>query len=144
MKLKINKTTIAALFFIFLMAGSTAVYSLLQAIKPQNGSSIELPTSNIIDYDLTVEQKSYLLRNGKTVIEARYYTGCTECQLSYLESLANQYSDQVILEELLTNKYEITIISYFGQEDLANATQNQIFNSLCKLMVSPPPICVRV
>jgi hypothetical protein len=143
MKMKINKRMIAAVFFIFLMAGSTAVYSLLQAFRPQS-QTIELPTSNIINYDLTVEQKSYLLGKGKTIIEARYYTGCVECQLSYLGSLANQYSDQVILEELLSDKYEITIISYFGQKDLTNATQDKIFSSLCELMVSPPPICVRV
>jgi len=144
MRLKISKQIFLAIFFIFLMVGSTVVYSLLQVFRPLQ-QEIELPKSNIIDYELTPEQESYLLANGKTVIEFTYNLTCVECldQKALLEGLTNQFSDQLFLQEILAGSSSLTMISRYGQEDLKNITQEAIINALCNLMTNPPVGCIR-
>jgi len=144
MELKISKRVVIAIIFIFLMAGSTLTYILLQAFTPAK-SGVELPSSAIIDYELTQEQESYALAYGKTIFRFTYNLTCTEClnQKSLLESLANQFSDQVILEEIKAGSSSLAITSRFGEEDLKNITQNSVIDSMCRLMVSQPIGCIR-
>ena len=145
MKLKISKTTILAMFFIFLMVGSTLAYSILQVFSPSE-PGIELPEGNIIDYELTSEQEIRLLTNGKTILRFEYYLTCVECldQKTLLEGLTNQFSNQILLQEILTDdSTSLTITSRYGQEDLKNITQDTVIDSLCSLMADPPVGCIR-
>ena len=144
MKLKISKTFILSIFFIFLMVGSTVVYSLLQVFSPTK-QGLELPKSNIIDYELTPEQKSYLLANKKTILEFTYSLTCVEClnQKALLEGITNQFSDQLFLQETLASDSSLAITSLYGQQDLKDITQEAVIDTLCNLMAVPPPGCVR-
>lgn len=125
------------------MVFSTFAFSLLQSFSPVE-KPITLPEENIINYELTPEQESILLQNGKTIAKFYYYSGCVECttQLSFLESIANQFSNQIILQETLSNRTSLTIIGYYGQENLINATQEEIFDTFCELMINPPVACI--
>lgn len=143
MKLKLPKLKVAAMFLIFIMVFSTFAFTLLQSINPPQGE-VKLPEGNIVKYELTIEQEKLALNLGKTIAKFYYYNGCLECasQLGFLESAANQFSDQVIVEEILTDKTtSLSITSYYGQRMLTNATQEQMLDAFCELMIKPPIIC---
>jgi len=116
---------------------------LLQSFSPAQ-KQITLPEENIINYELTPEQENLLLQNGKTIAKFYYYSGCIECtnQLSFLESMANQFSNQIILQQVLSERASLTIIGYYGHRNLVNATQEEIFDVFCELMIDPPITCI--
>jgi len=142
--MKISKHSFLAMFFIILMLVSTFAYTFLRSVNNPT-KKITLPEQNIIDFELTADQEVYAYSQGKTVAKFYYYSGCLECseQLSFLESLANQFSDQVILEEILTKDgtHKLTITSYYGQRNLDDATDEEILDVFCELMVRPPVMC---
>jgi len=131
------------------MLGSSLAYSFLQAMRPTE-QEIEIPEKNIIDYALTVEQENRLLREGKTIIKFYHSLACLDC-LDYknlVEQLANDFSDQIFLEEIITknsveNLPKITFMSYYKQEDLFRPTQEQLIDVLCDVMIKPPIACIR-
>ncbi|MDI6798863.1 MAG: hypothetical protein QMD12_02610 [Candidatus Aenigmarchaeota archaeon] len=148
MEVKISKTVIA-LVFIFLMVGSTIAYSILKSLglTGQTGYAVKLPEKNIIDYELDIETEKFLLDRGVTIVKLYYVQACPEClrQKSFLESFANQYSNQIILEEILSNKTtsipNLIISSYRGQRILENATDEEMIDAFCDLMLKPPVGC---
>lgn len=144
LKIRLPKKRFLAIFFAILMLFSTFAYSFLQSIRPVR-EEVELPKENIINYELSVEQESLALRNGKTIATFYYYAGCLECsqELSFLESMARQFPDQIILEEILgqENIKSLSITSLNGQESFTNATQDQIFDAFCDIMIRPPIVC---
>src|SRR3972149_3403273 len=100
MKLKI--TTVAAILFIVLMLGSTIAYSFIQAVNFGLGggsANVELPSSNLVDYGLSIEQEQLALSQDKTIIKYSYSTSCVECLslAGQLEGLASQLGSQVII-----------------------------------------------
>jgi len=148
MGVKISKTAVIALIFIFLMLGSTVAYNILQSFR-QTGYAIKLPEKNIIDYELGIDTENYLLERGMTIVKFYYIQACLECssQKYSLESFADQYSNQIILEEILSNKTSGTfpsliISSYRGQKVLENATDVEIMDAFCDLMFQRPLDCV--
>ena len=144
MKLKLPKMKVAAIFLIFIMLFSTFAFTFLQSVNPPAREEVSLPESNIIDYELTIEQERLALNLGRTISTFYYYNGCLECtnQLSFLEYMAEQFPDQVIVERILTEgTTSLTITSYNGQKLLTNATQEEMFDVFCELMIKPPIVC---
>jgi hypothetical protein len=69
--------------------------------------------------------------------------GCQE-QKTYLEYITNQNSGKIILEELTDNNVnapKANIRSQKGSDELVNATSDDVYDSLCNLMVYPPVDC---
>lgn len=136
-----KKTAFIGLILIVLMLGSTVAYSFLQSVS--SGS----PKNNIIDFELNREQENELILNKKTVLKFYYSLDCDVCmkQKSFLEELAKSenYKNQLIVERILANVTEpsLTIISGYGGKFLANATEDEILDALCELMISPPTEC---
>ena len=144
------KSAIAGIVIIALMLGSTLAYSVLQSVK--SGATITgevtLPTTNIVDHEMTTEQETKLLGMGFTLLKLQYNLVCENClsQLHYLESLTSSqnYKSQIILEEISTKDVtspKLEIISMYGQNSLNNATQDKIIESVCNLMIQPPLDC---
>lgn len=147
MKIRISKTAIIAIIFIFLMAGSTIALGIQRLIEP-TGSAINLPETNIIDYELGIREEEYLINKGVTVVKFYYLQNCLDCykQKTFLESFANQYSNQILLEEVLSSQpsgtYPLTIVkSYSGQRSFTNATNDDVTDALCDFMIQPPAMC---
>lgn len=139
-----KRTSIIAIFFMLLMLVSTFAFSFLQSTMSPSSEEVELPEKNIIDYELTVEQENLAFSRGMTIAKFYYYIGCMECnnQLSFLDYMAKQFSDQIILEELTTNRTtSLNIKSYYGEKNFLNATQDQMFKAFCDLMAKPPITC---
>ncbi len=146
MKLKFNKTLVLALIVMFLMVGSSVIYGFLQVITPASQESqVELPSTNIVDYELTPDQVALLLRKGKTVMRYEYSLNCMEClsQKTLLEQLTNQFPDQIYLQEIVTNSVSLKMNSYYGEKTIKNITQDTVVDGICQLMTSPPVGCVR-
>ncbi len=143
MKIKINKTILITLIMIFLMLGSSIILGIETLLNP-TGSAIRLPEKNIIDYELGINEEKFLLSRGVTIVKAYFPKNCLDCLAikNYLENFVNQNSNQIIMQELESNTSKIIIKSYRGQNILENASQEEIFESFCELMLQPPAQCV--
>jgi hypothetical protein len=141
------KTTYLGLFLIILFFASTLAFAGLQSFYYKE-EKIEIPTQNIINYELNPEQESYLMENGYTIIKFEYSVNCLNCleQKNFLEQIANSpfFKNQVFLQEILTTTTipKIKIASMYGQKILEDETQEKIIDSLCELLVNPPVQCV--
>lgn len=136
--------SIIALFLIFIMVGSSVAFSILQSVRTPK-AELELPNTNIINYELKPEVENYLIQNGRTIIRLDYALACVEClnRKAFLESAANQFSDQIMLVEIVTTESipSLTATSIYGQRSLSNVTEEEIVDVLCELMVKPPVFC---
>ena len=146
MKIRLSKNTIAALVFILLMGGSSVAYAFLRVFSP-TGYAIKLPKTNVIDYELGSREEEYLITRGVTIVKFYYSQGCFECisQKNFLESFATRNSPQVLLEELKGNATSfprVIITSYRGRRTFTNATNDEVLDGLCDLMLRPPIDCV--
>lgn len=151
MRIRFDKKKYGSLILMFLMLGSTIAYSGLQAFRawrrPEENANVpELPASNIVDYEITTEQRNYMLRIGRTILEYRYQLACVECgnQRAYMEAVAREFPDQMFVEEIVdaaANEPTLLITSYYGNEALTNPSNEEIFDALCTLMMDPPIAC---
>ncbi|MDI6806666.1 MAG: hypothetical protein QMD14_02510 [Candidatus Aenigmarchaeota archaeon] len=133
------KPAYAALILILIYLGS------LVMINPF-GPSLSLPKENIINYKLTEEQEDYAIKLGKTVIAFEYDEACEPCveQKVFLEKIAREQKNQIILQEIsmdLTNSTRLRFVSYYGEKFLRNPSENEIWDTLCLLMINPPTYC---
>lgn len=156
MKIKLggpNRKKYVSLILIVLMVGSTLAFSALQAfqswLQPNVGGGAatpELPSNNVVEYAITAEQRNYMIRLGRTVIEYRYKLACAECanQRGYVEAAARDFPSQVFVQEIIDNSANnstLTMTSYYGDKQLANPSFDEMFEALCELMVEPPVQC---
>jgi len=151
MKIRFDKKKYASLILIFLMAGSTLAYGVLQAFRgwtqSNGGAKVPyLPETNVVNYEITAEQRSYMLQLGRTILEYRYKLGCTECvnQQAYIEAAAREFPNQIFVQELVdstANNPTLSMISYYGSKSLTNPSNEGIFDALCELMLQPPIRC---
>lgn len=148
MKLKI-KAAHVGIVLLGLMLSTSFTYVILQKIyyNPSQ-QKVELPTINVINYKLSIDQQNVLLSDGKTILTYRYNDiTCGYClqQKQYLEQLAtsSKLSDQLFLEILISDieTPTLTLTSYYGQQELTNATNDQIFSGLCQLLINKPIEC---
>lgn len=144
MKLKFKASWIG-LFLIATMLFSTFAFAVIQSFYPNQDA--QLPESNIIDYQLDTNLRDALIQYGATVITFEYNLGCNNCvnQKGALEFFANEYKQQIWLEEITDESLDmskITISSVYGDDSLVDANETQIVSSLCNLMVAPPTSCV--
>jgi hypothetical protein len=140
-------STIIGIFFIFLMSGSTIAYTLLSAFKnEEKKEEVSLPKANIVYEELNETVENLAVTNGKIIVKLYYNALCVGCQeqKTYLEYITNQNSGKIILEELTDNNVnapKANIRSQKGSDELVNATSDDVYDSLCNLMVYPPVDC---
>lgn len=150
--MKFNVMTIVAIIFIIIMMGSTIAYVFIQAYQFGTGPSstsakATLPGTSIIDYELSIDQESLALSQGKTVIKYSYSPTCTKCLTieNQLEGVVNQLGSQVFLERLImqnTNQTDVlTMTSSQNSKIYDNPTTNNIIDGMCSVLVQPPLDC---
>lgn len=142
--------TIAALIFIVLMAGSSVAFVFIQAAQlglTGGSTAVSLPTTNIIDYELSASQTQLALQQSMTIIKYSYSSTCTQCLTvaNQLEGVANQFNTQIYLENLASqtsnNTSVLTFTSSQGSKIYNNPTTNNIIDGLCATLVQPPVDC---
>lgn len=148
MKVKISKRTwviAGTIFVIAFFLFETVAIGFLQFGGRLSNPKQELPESNIIDHELSVEEENTLIGNGITLVKFYFSNNCLECmnQRTYLEFLANNYKDQIFLEELISSRTDqvlptVLISSIRDTQTFSNITNDELTNKLCDLMVQPP------
>jgi hypothetical protein len=140
-----------SILLLLIMVLSTITGFALQAMTTGNRDTgqdtVELPGTNIIDYELTAEQKDQLVRDGKTVMEYRYQLACDNCtaERGYLGAFVNEYPDQLFLQEIADNtapQSRLEISSFYGRRLLTSPTPDDMLEALCGIMADPPVRCV--
>ncbi|MEM5836293.1 MAG: hypothetical protein QXR09_02045 [Candidatus Aenigmatarchaeota archaeon] len=148
-----KKSVLLGWMLILLVLSSTLIY-LISSLLIQPS----LPTGNIVEYELDIQQKNLALRQGRVLMEFFYGRNCKDCQekISILESIANKYPDKVFLEKVLLDEtptrlhligFNITEnVIYLQEKDLEeeNVTEENIMNLLCEIMLYPPVECVKI
>ncbi|MBI5871967.1 hypothetical protein HZB88_02680 [archaeon] len=138
-----NKSAIIGIFIIAIMFGSTFAYGILQSVR----SPVEVPKSNIIEYRLDPRLRYAFVNGGATILSFDYNFECENCyeQKNFLESMANEYKEQIFLEEILNEtltKSKLIVESKLGNKTFYNPSENETFDAICDLMLAPPTICV--
>jgi len=147
--MNIDRKKSLSMLFIFLILGSTVAFAILSTFnQPPEQSEVPMPDSFVIDYELSKEQRQFLLSRGATVIEFRYPFGCDFCvlQRNKLEWITQNSGEQIILQELVAGGIQqsnTTVTSLRGQKKLKNATLDELEESVCNKLVGELPIwCV--
>lgn len=139
-----KKMKVIALFFIVLMFGSTFAYGLMSLFN-QPTDQIQIPQDKILTYELTEQQKTYLLRRYFTLIEYRYSSGCMDCisMKNELERITLNSDGQIYLQEILSEGSDgVTITSLNGAKTITNPTINETQEAVCNLLLQRPVWCV--
>ena len=137
------KPAVIALILLGLYLLSTFAYIGLQSFRSKGSSN----NSNVISFRLDNYTRYDLINRGATVITFEYDGKCSNCanQKYFLETNANDYKNQVILEEILNTSFtssKLTIESKYGNKTFTNPTENDTFHALCDLLSMPPTSCV--
>ena len=150
--MKFNANFIMAAFMGVTMVISTLGFAFLQGGNQPTATPTELPKDYIIDYALTQQQRSLIVADGKTLIEFIYDPqNCTSCGslTPVLESLAAQFSDQVILSEIKSSKSEFVdlprlfMASQVGvwSKKGENISSADVEKGFCAVVLYPPLGC---
>ncbi len=144
----LNKSAIVALAIIVILVGSSLTAGLMQAFSFRvTGSAVkggEIPKSAIIDYDLSPDVKAMLMQRGVTILTLSYGPTCTECSsiISYLEGMANSAKGRILLIELASKSAQpdLTISSYYGEQDVYRMDKGEVLKALCDLIIDPSTV----
>jgi len=148
-----KKSSLIGIFLLLLMVSSTLIY-FISSIFLQS----TLPESNIVDYELDVQQKNLVLRQGKVLMEFLYSKDCQDCQekINFLEDFAKQYQDKVFLEKIMLNEsvpklhfigFNVTENRIYLQEKLLegeNIKEENVKEVFCEVALYPPVECAGV
>ncbi len=151
--MKFNANLVIAAFMGATMVISILGFAFLQGSSQPAETPEELPKDYIIDYALTQQQRQILVANyGKTLVEFIYDPqNCTSCGslTPALESLATQFSDQIILSKIKSSKSEFVdlprlfITSQIGvwSKKGENISASELEKGFCAVVLYPPLGC---
>jgi len=136
---KINKYISLAMMAIF--AFSSIAYSLIQSNRfGSTQQTVELPENNIINYKLNDNQRYLAIQKGYTIILLEYNDTLDPVK-GTLESYASKLKNQIILEEIQSNRTYVDFQSMRGELDLLDPSVNQTVDVLCEILLNPPMEC---
>jgi hypothetical protein len=147
---KDTRNKFIAIFFGLMMLGSTATYALMQAYNlfgaSQQNQSAQLPSSYIVQEKLSDAVEQFIMSKQATVVQFYYSSNCLECvrQRNVLESYVNQNAGQIYLEEIQTSNpvaQNIIIKSLLNEKTLTSASESDIQNAFCDVLIQPPAAC---
>ena len=140
-----KKDKTIAFIFILLMFGSSVTYALVNMFS-QKKDEVKIPQEKILNYELTEQQKGYLLPKGYTLIVYSFTTGCLDCinVKKDLERITQNSDGQIYLQEIVKNEgiSMISIISLNGGKTINNPTSQELENTICDVLIQRPLWCV--
>ncbi len=131
------------LIMVFSMVGfaATSIFT-----DTGGGQTIEIPS--VMKSKISKENKLYVLRTGKVLIEHYYPSGCSEClsMNSMLEIFAKQFSGYVVVAEAAVPANE-TLFQAIGSagriRDMEyNMTQEGLMDIFCEITFRMPKECL--
>jgi hypothetical protein len=147
-----KKSSLIGIFLLLLMVSSTLIYFISVLLQPS------LPEGNIVNYELEIQQKNLVLRQGKVLMEFFYGKDCQDCQekIYFLEDFAKQYQDKVFLEKIMINEsvpklhfigFNVTENRVYLQEKLLegeNIKEENVKDVFCEVALYPPVECAGI
>jgi len=138
------KNQAIAIFFVFLMLGSTVTYAVISIFKPAQTSFI--PPDRILNYKLTEEQINFLVQNYQTIIEYDYPANCIDCLevKNILEELTQNSENQIFLQEIIVNesKANLYVVNILNETSIEEPTPSIAASTVCNALISAPTWCV--
>ncbi len=140
---------IMALFVGLTMVISIVGFAFMHNPPRQNNQGFQMP--NIVNRTLTPEEKVYVLRSGKTLIEYVYPINCTSClnKVSVYHNFANSpdFKNYVVLECVGIPEINETIDKVVGiggdATDLSHVnSSDELEGIFCDVAIAKPDICI--
>jgi thiol-disulfide isomerase/thioredoxin len=136
-----------AIFIGLIMLGSVAGFAMISSTPP-GPQAPDIP--NIIKRQLTTDETLFILRSGKVLIEDFYTIDCEDCleKNVVLESFANRFKDFVVLEEVVVNQTNQTMLKMIGAGgaivNLENKTiiEKNLLEVFCGIAMAQPIECL--
>lgn len=145
MKIRMNSRKMISLGFIILLFGSTVAFAFLNAFRNPTGMAVQVPQEKILNYELSEEQRRYLLSRYFTLVEFYYPMNCLDCgdERMELEGMAQNSEGQIFLQELVSDgNMTLVITSRKGQKRLEDPSLEEMSSMICELLLSKPLWCV--
>lgn len=138
--MKIKKSYIALILLVVYLLSTFAYFMVYSFRNPKE-------VQNVITYEIAPSAVTNLINNGATIMTFEYSSKCDTCldQKAFLEGMAKEYKNQMILEEISNETYAsptLTIMSKEGNKTIADPTEDATFAALCDLLTVPPAECV--
>ncbi len=137
-----------AIFIGVIMLGSVAGFALMSVNMPTGNDAPEIPV--VVDRALTTDEILYVLRSGRVLIEDFYTTDFPNYleRNMLLESFAGRFSDFVVLERVMVNQTNETMLQMIGSGGrivkLENTTINDssLLDVFCGIAMAQPMECL--
>jgi len=150
---KESKKQIMVLMIVIIFFGSTFAYVILSTFREEEKHN-EIPTSYILNYKLDENIEMQLISKGFTSVQY-FYKIPNYTIMSYLDKIPEEFKIVIGDKEQIqtyvqkinysynnTDSY-IAIKSLVNKIEIAdeNITENNIYEALCKTVISPPGEC---
>ena len=141
---KLTKQRLIVFIIILIFGASPLAYVITSVSNPvQQEEEFTLPEAFVIDYELN-NSIEYIIR-GYTILNF-YYSDQADPLFSYVDQLPDMFMTdnnlkQLIVSKLPANSTYVYISGYFGEEEVTNLTEENIFDSLCRNLLAPPLEC---
>ena len=131
--------------FIILIFGMSSIAYVINSV--QNTEQQSIPSSLILDRELTPQEEAQFIQNGFTSFKFYYTNSTSQDLINYVNSLQETFKTdqgqvQVILQHISSDKTQIYLVSNRDEETIDNLTQQNIFASLCKTVTIAPFECM--
>lgn len=139
------KQEMAALIIGGIMVSSVAGYAVINVTSRGNPRQNVRQIPNIVHRELEKEEKVYVLRTGRVLIESYFPENCTPCQENNkkLEDFVSGFKDFAVLEEVPANKTEVKMIGKNGDiEEIENFDRDSLMDKFCELAMKQPTECL--
>lgn len=145
----VAKERVAAIFIGLIMIFSVAGFALTQSLTRENQDS-GVDIQNIVTKPLTSDERLFVLKSGRVLIENHYILHCSECLENnmVLEVFVQKFPGFVVLESVVvneTNETKFQMISGTGEiRDLKNVsiTEDILTYIFCEISLMQPRECL--
>ena len=138
---KITKQRIGVLIVASIFLMSTIAYVLTSTLNPQ-AENKELENF-VIEGELDPAIENEYLRNGFTSMRFYYsdndFIFFLDNLPKYMKTGRNQV--QLIVQKIESNETYAVITGPYGEEEIRNVTQDNLFNALCDILLDTPVEC---
>lgn len=143
--MEFNKQTGMGLFVAFIMIFAMVGYAFYFQGDDNTQNTVQIP--HIVNRTLIPEEKTYVLRTGRVLIEDLYSPDSQESmdKKASLEAFAEQNQQYVVLEtiEVPANETKIQAIGANGDiTPLDNFTQADLMERFCLIAILQPKACL--
>lgn len=145
---KQTKQRIAALVIviIFGMSSIAFVFGFLSGTPQQQNSDLKPLEKFIVEGPVDPRLEEAYYKGGFSWMKF-YYTDKTDLLYSSVDQFPDIFKapngqQQLIIQKLESNESYVYVYSVNGQEEITAPTEEQLLESVCRILVLPPPDCV--